>query len=76
MLKKSICVVGLLVASSVTVYADCRHNYSHCDDVVLYVCRDRDLGQQDFVGGSDFGYADQIALDKARAAGYDISACR
>jgi hypothetical protein len=59
-----------------TAYADCKHNYSDCNDVVIYVCRDRDLGSQTFVGGSDEGHADQIALNKAAAAGYDTDKCK
>lgn len=69
---------GLAITSvlSVTAYADCRHNYAHCDEVVVYVCRDRGLGTQEFIGGSDLGYAHQIALDKAANAGYDTDNCR
>jgi hypothetical protein len=57
-------------------YADCKHNYSDCNDVVIYVCRDRNLGNREFVGGSDLGYADQIALNKADEAGYDTDYCK
>ena len=73
---KSMCVLTLLAASSVAAYADCKHNYRHCDEIALYVCTNPDLGQQDFVGGSDLGYADDIALDKARDAGYRTRECR
>jgi hypothetical protein len=71
-------VSGLAIASvlSVTAYADCTHNYAHCDEVVIYVCRDRNLGTQEFIGGSNSGDSDQIALHKAAAAGYDTDNCR
>jgi hypothetical protein len=81
MLRALAIVSGLATASVLlvpTAYADpmCKQNYSHCNDVVIYVCRDRELGNRDFVGGSDLGYADQIALNKAARAGYDTDYCR
>ena len=72
-------VSGLAITSVLSVntaYADCNRNYAHCDEVVVYSCRDRNLGTQEFIGGSDLGYAHQIALDKAAAAGYNTDNCR
>ncbi len=71
-------VSGLALTSvlSVTAYAACKDNYAHCDEVVVYVCRDRYLGTQEFMGGSDLGLSDQIALKKAAAAGYDSYSCQ
>jgi hypothetical protein len=64
------------VLSVATAYADCKQNIAQCDEVVVYACRDRELGRQEFVGGSDLGHADQIALNKAAAAGYDTDNCK
>jgi hypothetical protein len=74
-------VSGLAISSVLLVpiaHADslCKQNYAHCEEVVIYSCRDRELGHQDSVGGSDLGYADQIALNKAAAAGYDTDYCK
>ena len=72
---------GLAISSvplGLTAHADalCKHSYAHCDEVAIYVCRDRHLGYREFIGGSDFGSAGDIALDKAAAAGYDVDSCR
>jgi hypothetical protein len=69
---------GLAITSvlSVTAYADCKNNYGHCDEVVVYHCSQRGLGAQDFIGGSDFGSQEQIALGKAADAGYNTDNCR
>jgi hypothetical protein len=71
-------VAGLAITSvlSVAAFADCKKNYAQCDEVVSYVCRDGNLGAQEFIGGSDLGNADQIALGKAAQAGYDTHNCR
>jgi hypothetical protein len=71
-------VLGLAITSvlSVTAYADCKHNYADCNEVVVYVCTQRGLGTQDFIGGSDFGSQEQIALGKAADAGYNTDNCR
>jgi hypothetical protein len=71
-------VSGLAITSalSVTAYADCKHNYDHCNEVVIYVCSQRGLGTQDFLGGSDLGSQEQIALGKAADAGYNTNNCR
>jgi hypothetical protein len=62
--------------AQVTAYADCGHKYNDCKEVVVYVCSQRGLGTRDFLGGSDFGEQEQIALNKAAAAGYDTDNCR
>jgi hypothetical protein len=74
MLRALAMVSGLASASVFlvpTAFADCKHNMSHCDEVVVYAC-----GNKLFVGGSDEGHADQIALNKAAAAGYDTDDCK
>jgi hypothetical protein len=71
-------VSGLAITSvlSGAAYADCKHNLSRCDRTAVYACSERGLGNQEFIGGSDFGDEDQIALDKAADAGYDIRNCK
>ena len=71
-------VSGLAITSvlSVTAYADCKHNYGECNEVVVYHCSQRGLGSQDFIGGSDLGSQEQIALGKAAHAGYNTDNCR
>ena len=79
-MKRLAIVLGLAISSILvapTAYADalCKRSYAHCNDVAIYVCRDRNLGYQEFIGGSDFGKAAAIALDKATDAGYDVDSC-
>ena len=73
-------VSGLAITSvlSITAYADpdCKRNYDRCNEVVVYVCSQRGLGTQDFLGGSDQGSQEQIALGKAAHAGYNTDNCR
>ena len=79
MLRAIAMISGVAIATVFlvpTAYADCKRNVSQCDEVVVYACRDRELGSQMFVGGSDEGHADQIALNKAAAAGYDTDNCK
>ena len=74
MLKGFAIVSGVAITSILAVaaaYADCKHNISQCDEVVVYAC-----SGQLFVGGSDLGHADQIALNKAAAAGFDTDNCK
>ena len=54
----------LSVRAGNAAYASCKTDFSDCDEVVVYACKDRYLGSQEFVGGSSLGYADNIALDK------------
>jgi hypothetical protein len=67
--------LALTPVLSVTAYAACAEKYAECSEVVVYECRDGMRGTQDFVGGSDFGQAHQIALGKARQAGYKTRNC-
>jgi hypothetical protein len=79
MLRCLAIVSGLAVTSIfsvATAYADCKHNFAHCDQMAVFVCRDRQLGYREFVGGSDEGRAADIARDKAIDAGYDIGNCK
>jgi hypothetical protein len=77
MLRLLAIVSGLATASVLlapTAFADemCKYNYEHCDEVVMYTCRDSHHGYHEFIGGSDFGEASSIALGKAAGAGYDV----
>jgi hypothetical protein len=67
--------LALTPVLSITAYAACAEKYAECTEVVVYECQDGIRGAQDFVGGSDFGQAREIALGKAHRAGYSTRNC-
>jgi hypothetical protein len=82
MLRGLAIVSGLAITSilsvdlATTAYADCRSNYAQCSQIAVLVCRDRRLGNRDFIGGSDEGNAEDIAWNKADGAGYNANRCK
>ena len=48
----------------------CKQSWEHCQHVAILQC-----GNQTFVGGSDLGYAENIARAKARKAGFNPNKC-
>jgi hypothetical protein len=71
-------ILGLATMSMLSVNlatpayaASCQRNYEDCDELVLLVC-----GDQQFLGGSDLGNAEDIARIKARRFGYNPDTCK
>jgi hypothetical protein len=71
-------ILGLATMSVLSVnlatpaYANCQRNYEDCDQLVVLVCS----GNQQFVGGSDIGNAEDIARIRARRGGADPDECK
>lgn len=68
-------VSGVAITSVLSVTAYAGGHYWH-DEVAVYECTQRGLGTQVFIGGSEFGSQEQIALGKAAGAGYNTDNCR